>query len=235
MSLKKLNMIIIALIMMFSADDYSFADDEIHPYLFLLLSKKITLPPGVNVVESAGQVWMDRNLGATRVALSLNDEQAYGDLYQWGRGTDGHEKRNSSLEPVQSDVDIPGHGNFIIGYFDWRSNENNPGVLWQGELGVNNPCPSGFRLPTIIEWETERQSWISSNLEGAFASNLKLVSAGFRYRGNGDIGFTGIEGRYWSDREFTAIDSMILRILNTSAELDDQFRADGASVRCIMD
>lgn len=47
---------------------------------------------GVATVTSAGQVWMDRNLGASRVAISSADSLAYGDLYQWGRGTDGHEQ-----------------------------------------------------------------------------------------------------------------------------------------------
>ena len=37
----------------------------------------------VPTVTSAGQVWMDRNLGASRVATSFDDEEAYGDLYQW--------------------------------------------------------------------------------------------------------------------------------------------------------
>ena len=48
------------------------------------------------VTSTTGQVWMDRNLGASRVATSSTDSAAYGDLYQWGRGTDGHEKRTSS-------------------------------------------------------------------------------------------------------------------------------------------
>lgn len=38
-----------------------------------------------------GRVWKDRNLGASRVATSVNDVEASGDLYQWGRATDGHE------------------------------------------------------------------------------------------------------------------------------------------------
>jgi hypothetical protein len=42
-----------------------------------------------------GRVWMDRNLGASRVATSSTDEAAYGDLYQWGRFGDGHQCRKS--------------------------------------------------------------------------------------------------------------------------------------------
>ena len=49
--------------------------------------------PGTGeVLSTSGRLWMDRNLGATQVATSLTDYLAYGDLYQWGRGTDGHEK-----------------------------------------------------------------------------------------------------------------------------------------------
>ncbi|MFZ1451482.1 MAG: hypothetical protein WAT20_02205, partial [Ferruginibacter sp.] len=42
-----------------------------------------------------GKIWMDRNLGASRVATSSTDDLAYGDLYQWGRLTDGHQNRTS--------------------------------------------------------------------------------------------------------------------------------------------
>lgn len=38
---------------------------------------------------------MDRNLGVSRIATSSTDSEAYGDLYQWGRLSDGHEKRTS--------------------------------------------------------------------------------------------------------------------------------------------
>ena len=37
------------------------------------------------------QTWMDRNLGARRVATAVNDVFSYGNHYQWGRPADGHE------------------------------------------------------------------------------------------------------------------------------------------------
>jgi hypothetical protein len=40
-----------------------------------------------------GSVWLQQNLGSSRVATAADDVQSYGDLYQWGRWTDGHEKR----------------------------------------------------------------------------------------------------------------------------------------------
>ena len=43
--------------------------------------------------STTGRVWMDRNLGATQVATSSIDEAGYGDLYQWGRRKDGHQRK----------------------------------------------------------------------------------------------------------------------------------------------
>jgi hypothetical protein len=97
-------------------------------------------------VLSAGQVWMDRNLGASRVATSSTDSAAYGDLYQWGRGADGHQIRTSGTTDVTSDTDVPGHDDFITtntSPYDWRSPQNDN--LWQGVSGINNPCPDMFR------------------------------------------------------------------------------------------
>ena len=109
---------------------------------------------GIEVTRTIGSeiyIWLDRNLGASQVATAYNDTDAYGDLYQWGRGADGHQNR-SSAAPAPSElsgVDDPGHGDFILAnanLFDWRSPQNDN--LWQGVSGTNNPCPSGFRLPT---------------------------------------------------------------------------------------
>ena len=61
---------------------------------------------------------MDRNLGASQVATSSDDAASYGDLYQWGRGTDGHQIRTSATTTTLSSADVPGHGNFILSYND---------------------------------------------------------------------------------------------------------------------
>jgi hypothetical protein len=139
----------------------------------------VTPPSGFGVVESSGKCWLDRNLGATRVAQSTTDAEAYGHLYQWGRGTDGHQIRTSGTTSTLSGSNTPGHGNFILAPnspYDWRSPQNDN--LWQGVNGINNPCPAGYRLPTEAEWNAERQSWSSNNAAGAFASPLKLPVAG---------------------------------------------------------
>jgi len=184
---------------------------------------------------TTGEIWMDRNLGASKVARSTIDAAAYGDLYQWGRGPDGHE-RTSGTTSTLATSDIPGHGNFIItswlSPYDWRSTQNDN--LWQGVSGTNNPCPSGYRLPTDSEWEAERRSWSSDNAYGAFTSSLKLPVAGYRAFTNGSLNDVGSHGSYWSSM-VDGIYAGFLDFDSSSARMNSSYRANGFSVRCIKD
>ena len=180
---------------------------------------------------TTGKIWMDRNLGATQVATSSTDAAAYGDLYQWGRGADGHQIRTSATTSTRSSTDVPGNANFILAGspYDWRSTANNN--LWQGVNGTNNPCPSGYRLPTETEWVAERLSWSSQNAAGAFASPLKLPVAGIRRFNDGGFDLVNTGGRYWS----STVSSPYSRYFyfDSNADMFTDARAYGASVRCI--
>jgi hypothetical protein len=139
---------------------------------------------------------MDRNLGASRVATSSTDTAAYGYSYQWGRGTDGHQLRYSNTTSTKSSSDLPGNNLFINSITDWRSTRNDN--LWQGVSGVNNPCPSGFRLPTQTEWTNENTAFggTGKGTDEAFASPLKLTLCGQRF--NGSYSNVANLGYYWS-------------------------------------
>ena len=181
---------------------------------------------------TTGKIWMDRNLGATQVATSSTDAAAYGDLYQWGRGADGHQLRTSSTTSTQSSTDVPGNADYILNNifpYDWRSTKNDN--LWQGVNGVNNPCPSGYRLPTIAEWSAERGTWSSDNAAGAFASPLKLTMAGVRQFSSNSIS-TG-KGVYWSS-SISGNNSTYIEFVTGSATTFSIYRSYGMSVRCIM-
>ena len=100
-------------------------------------------------------------------------ETVYGDLYQWGRHTDGHEKRGSSTRGGRVNL-TPGltapasHANLFITQggtpYAWYNSPNTAAgrSLWDGNEGtgserrktINDPCPSGWRLPTIVEWQS---------------------------------------------------------------------------------
>ena len=137
----------------------------------------ITVRTGACVKKSATEYlfFLRYNLGATttvqaqsptaQAASSIADSR--GDLYQWGRKTDGHEKRSSAcytpnncsgcgnncnIIPTSLDKDgqiPPGsnpYGKFIRatdGARDWRS-PRGINTLWY----TNNPCPDGYRIAT---------------------------------------------------------------------------------------
>jgi len=184
-----------------------------------------------------GETWMNKNLGATRVATSPTDAAAFGDLYQWGRLTDGHEKRTSNTTTTLSNTNVPGNGNFIKASAysnDWRSPSNNN--LWQGLNGINNPCPTGYRLPTEAELDAERLSWTSNNSAGAFASPLKWTLAGQRVSTTGSIQFAGNNGFYWSstaNNNFTIASAALLFANNNSQTHLQYSKGTGMSCRCI--
>ncbi|SMP29903.1 fibrobacter succinogenes major paralogous domain-containing protein [Flavobacterium hercynium] len=186
----------------------------------------------ITVIGAGGRTWMAFNLGATAPATSMTDAAQYGDYYQWGRGTDGHEKMNSPRISTQSQGDSPGHGNFITNTSNWRSTTNVN--LWQGINGINNPCPAGFRVPTITEWNQEFSNSNIKDMPTAFSSVLKLPAAGYRANNNASYSNLGVEGRYWSsDTSGLRVNYKLLDTGQNSRSGADQ--ANGMSVRCIKD
>ncbi len=200
-----------------------------------------TCKEGGTVISKTGRIWMDRNLGASRVATSIDDAEAFGDYYQWGRLADGHEKSTSGTTTTLSSTDIPGHGNFIITkdlwQGDWRNTVNNN--LWQGVNGINNPCPAGFRLPTWQEWEVEIEQYGHSQ-NALFNSPLKLPAAGGRYYIDGSFYGQGSAPHYWSSTTLQCItgDGCVYYLFSDEEGFwlrDTDVRANGFSVRCIKD
>jgi hypothetical protein len=185
---------------------------------------------------TTGKIWMDRNLGASQVATSSTDTNAYGDLYQWGRGTDGHQLRSAPSTSTVSSSVTPGNNLYIINRsfpYDWISPQN--ANLWQGASGVNNPCPSGFRVPTEAEWAAEVATWSSGqNATGAFASPLKLPLAGYRYTHTDALTNVGTIGHYWTSTVSDPNYSYAFDISSSNAVRSIYGRVDARSVRCIQ-
>jgi hypothetical protein len=188
----------------------------------------------VDITGPGGGVWMDRNLGATQVAASGTDAASYGDLYQWGRDSDGHESRTSNTTATTATSADAGHGDFITATsgtdYNWTdfTAEND---LWQA--GSNDPCPSGYRIPTVIEFQTELDEFSPNDDAGAFLA-LKLPLAGRRIYSNGELSNVGSDGRYWSSTVSSA-NAGVLYFDSSDAYMNNYIRALGLSVRCIQE
>jgi len=189
---------------------------------------------------------MDRNLGATRVALSKDDYKAYGNLYQWGRDSDGHElilwkssREGEAINGITTETsDTPSNSLFIIGSVNWRDTRDHD--LWNGMNAINNICPSGFRVPTMEELRAEMNTWITKDSDGAFNSPLKLVLAGYRSSHNGNVVNAGIDGDYWSSSSSSSHSALLsLAFFSDSrgyaTDASTHLIARGLSVRCIKD
>ena len=184
------------------------------------------------VIEKNGLWWLDRNLGASRLPQTSWDSLAFGYLYQWGRGPDGHQLRTSLLTNQLSTTDNPGHGDFITTSAapnNWRNPQNNN--LWQGVNGVNNPCPPSWRVPTESEMLSELSSWGSSNIAGAFNSSLKFTLGGVRQL-NGSIGSPGTAGYYHTSTISSAV-CKHLYLVATFVSFGTASRATGMVVRAV--
>ena len=190
----------------------------------------------IELMSSTGKTWMDRNLGATQVAASSTDAASYGDLYQWGRDSDGHESRTSNTIATTATSADAGHGDFILSGSGTDNNWTDftaEDTLWQS--GLNDPCPAGYRIPTVIELNAEREQFNTNDAAAADALlALRLPLAGNRSYSGNNFNNVGSEGYYWSSTVGN-VNTQNLHLRNSNAQISDNERAYGFSVRCIKE
>ena len=201
-------------------------------------------PSGYGLVCSphTGKVWLDRNLGASQVCTAYNDSDCYGDYYQWGRNADGHQASTSgSGGTIVGDVaNLDNAGTEFIknssSPYDWASVDGNGAIReanWSKTDG-SSVCPTGYRVPTETELAAETtEVGVTSNV-AAFASFLKLPSAGSRGGSSGALGSQGSYGGLWSASVVGSY-SRSLGFVSSDADWGNDGRASGLSVRCLRD
>ncbi|MFZ1687192.1 MAG: hypothetical protein WAU70_07210 [Flavobacteriales bacterium] len=193
-----------------------------------------------------GNVWMQSNFGADRVATAYNDAAAFGDLYQWGRWHDLHSLPTSQTAQASTlSQNNPlglglGSDKFYIG--------PNPGDWWCAGSGSDtwstsvsstsglDPCASlgtGWQLPSQAQWTAVLAAEIITNRVTAFDSNLKLAAAGARDGQSGIIINAGTYGQYWSSTA-SGVYAKDLTVGDTWVNPDDEaYRSYGMCVRCL--
>jgi len=196
---------------------------------FNALEYKIIKSPITN------KVWLDRNLGAKRQCQTFDDKLCYGDYYQWGRKTNGHEKiSNKSSESEILSFDVEKNGKYIVvksnPTFDWRAKQNDN--LWSGKNSINNICPRGFRVPTQEELERETVSANVSDTKTAFKNFLKIPSSGFRNLCLGEVSRESENGSLWTSSVYER-ESYYLDFNNQEAVMSTGARGEALPVRCI--
>jgi hypothetical protein len=210
-----------------------------------------------NTVKSpdTSKYWLDRHLGATQVATSSADTASYGDSYQWGRPTDGHEKHSDST-PADAELSFNGNSTTLDAFiapsidmfitssanpYDWvASGVDSSGALRSAFLAKTDGmgvCPIGFRAPTETELNADTiyaTTTDVTNSATAFSSFLKLPVAGLRTRGGGTLANVGSSGSVWSS---TASGDNARRVAfgGSTAGPTSTERAYGFSVRCLRD
>ncbi len=198
-----------------------------------------------------GNVWLQQNLGASRVATAGNDTAAYGHFFQWGRWDDGHQLRNSdTLQASTLTANNPsglsgGSPYFYTGpatgdawWWGGASSDTWSDAAIDATNGLD-PCAAlgpGWHIPDIAEWSSLVAAEGINTVNDAFLSNLKLPVAGYREYTDGSIYFTGTNGSYWS-RSISSTpghtDYLFLLGSANSTTIQHADRARGYSCRCV--
>lgn len=229
---------------------------------------------GAKTVQGGWLTFMCYNLGATATTIKAqketnspvftaptrdNSSVAYGDLYQWGRSADGHQKRNSAA--VSGSVaNYTGTANtFIIPTVsgNWSTLQYSD-FGWRPAKNEYDPCPVNWRVPSRTEWGdvfkggmssaaptagiVNTWAWHDGGTKGyeikpdGVTTTLFLPTAGHRSASNGELINVGTLGYYWTANfnyhyaHYLLLTNTVVSPANTTGS-----RANGFSVRCVSE
>jgi len=194
-----------------------------------------------------GRIWLDRNLGAHNACATASDSTCFGDYYQWGRGADGHQVKDSleesyillSLDSESNKFILPVEDGSYTYTGEWALDDtdgNRRSKIWSKTDGTSI-CPVGYRVPNLQELSDELLE-----LESGSVNFLKLPNAGYRSSFGNIINSKEKDTfRLWSSEPSGVFAESDLAKSFTSQSASSNFgeskrdRTDGYSVRCIKD
>jgi hypothetical protein len=218
-----------------------------------------------NQVNIKGHVFMDRNLGATVKTLgnvgsyglmyqwgrkepfprvSAVNSTTRQTLYKGGITLPANFITTQSVTTFTDPLE-QSHRNpttFITSmespYFTWAGVNESPNYLWADKYesvsSPYDPCPPGWQVPTaseILNALTPTGTW---NYGQAYQGGLILPAAGGIDFSSGLYYNVGTDGYYWI-AETSGVDAKVLHIQNGTATIENAFRANGYSVRCMKE
>ena len=194
-----------------------------------------------------GNIWLQQNLGSSQVATSMTDTLSYGDVYQWGRWNDGHEKRTSTTASVTNPNDPTGlttpNNSFIIGsstdWWDGGSLTDTWSAISPSNISSTDGCDpckaiaAGWEMPTQNDWTNIQSTESINNPTSAYASNLKLPASGYRSSSTGNYTFVDQRGYFWSSTTSSTGAKYFYIGSSMANPAAGAMRGQGHAVRCI--
>jgi uncharacterized protein (TIGR02145 family) len=210
------------------------------------VSMNVSAPAGCGAFVAPGQwkTFMCHNLGAanTNADPFTPSWEINGGYWQWGR------KDQAAAGPTGGGA-TQANADAITG---WNTTDAPNGAWSDNTKTANDPCPTGFRVPTRAQWDaifnrnlntrsflgstwtTSATNYAEGMRIGSGTSGLFLPAAGGRTSSNGSLIRRGGTGDYWSTtkkRRFAwglYFDTSYAYTLSTS-------RTYGMSVRCVAE
>jgi uncharacterized protein (TIGR02145 family) len=186
---------------------------------------------------TAFKSFMCHNLGAANTSADpfTPGWEINGGYWQWGRVAE------AAPGPAG-----PGAGDANDGAISGWNTTGAPNASWSDATKTSNdPCPSGFRVPTKAQWDglvdnntgASVGTWTNNPTNYTsgrmFGSGLFIPANGQRFLDVGDLKGRGSYGNYWSSTENGTVNAEYFSIGNGSAGTDYDVRTFGFSVRCI--
>ncbi|MGI9161078.1 MAG: FISUMP domain-containing protein [Saprospiraceae bacterium] len=203
---------------------------------------------GAYIAPGEWKAFMCHNLGADQSADPFTPSwRLNGHYYQWGRAAVAAAGPTGPSSGEANDGAIAG----------WNTTPA-PNDAWSDATKTtNDPCPSGFRVPTKAQWDAivntsinptrsfvgTSWTWSSTNYSsglriGSGSSGLFLPTTGFRDATDGSVYSRGGYGSYWSSGEAVGEDGPGLFSLTIGDNTSLTGYSDpvyGMSVRCIAE
>ena len=195
---------------------------------------------GAFVAENVFKVFMCHNLGAdeSRDPFTAHRD-LHGHFYKWGTG-------QVALSAYDN---INGTTGTISNWSSRGGTPPNTSADW--DMSTANPCPAGYRVPTITElagvanttWNPRTNAVGGSWTAGAgnwtngvkYGPALFLPAAGYR-AGNGSLTGRGSHGYYWSSTSASAMSNANNLYVDSGGQnLYVLNKSQGYSVRCIAE